>query len=105
MRSLTIAELTAETERGMSRMLRSSPMTSPTGRTVGRTWSSSGTSLTVYFSRVVTVVGAAAGGGVELCARRPAVRHAVAQAIAKLTRISLVVVVFMGWLGYWLCQA
>jgi cytochrome c oxidase assembly protein Cox11 len=29
-------------------------MTSPIGRTVGSTWSLIGTSLTVYFSRVVT---------------------------------------------------
>ena len=54
MRSLSHASFTLDTERGMSMMLVASPMTSPTGRTVGRTCSVSGTSLTVYFSRVVT---------------------------------------------------
>jgi len=40
-------------------------MTSPIGRTVGRTCSETGTSLTVYFASVVTLVSELeAGGGV-----------------------------------------
>src|SRR5580704_19503720 len=95
-RSCIHAELTLDTERGTSMMFRSSPMTSPTGRTVGRTWSEMGTSLTVYFSRVVTGpvdvdssvvdaevataglddvgVGVGVGVGAGVCARSPAHR-------------------------------
>ena len=53
-RSFIQASLIEETERGVSRMLVSSPITSLIGRTVGRTCSSSGTSLTVIFASVVT---------------------------------------------------
>jgi hypothetical protein len=58
--------LTLETDRGVSMMLRSSPMTSPIGRTVGSTCSETGTSLTVYFSSVVTSVDPAVGAGVPV---------------------------------------
>ena len=54
-RSSIQAAFTLETERGMSMMFWSSPMTSPTGRTVGSTCWSSGTSLTVTSD--MTVVG------------------------------------------------
>src|ERR1039457_5202041 len=82
-RSSIHASLTLATDLGMSRMLRSSPYTLEIGRTVGSTCSLIGTSLTVYFSRVVifpielvdgvevvvVVVGGLSGGGVEDCAR------------------------------------
>src|ERR1700683_5562507 len=90
MRSCSHAWLTLETERGMSMMFWASPITSPIGLTVGSTCSVIGTSLTVYFSRVVTdwfsadaaevpvvgviagavvVAAGLAGGGVDDCAR------------------------------------
>jgi hypothetical protein len=103
---IIIAELTAETERGMSRMLRSSPITSPTGRTVGRTCSPSGTSLTVYFSRVVTWSESVAAAGAVVvvvvvvvvdCARSPIARLPKMQPAAELVLISLAMVSFM-WL-------
>src|SRR5271166_2833266 len=81
--------------------MRSSPETLEIGRTVGRTCSWIGTSLTVYFSRVVifpielelvealapgatsdevvVVAGGFSGGGVEDCARNPAHRAQAAQ--------------------------
>src|SRR6202789_2934023 len=81
----------------MSMMFMSSPMTSPTGRTVGSTWSSIGTSLTVYFERVVTgsddaVVVVVVVVVVWDCARRPRARPASAQPTAELIRSSLVMV-------------
>jgi hypothetical protein len=99
MRSFIHASLTLDTERGRSRMLVSSPMTSAIGRTVGSTWSLSGTSLTVYFSSVVTfcfsavdavVTGAgvvaacwSAGGGVDDWARSPTQATQAAQNAAR----------------------
>src|SRR5271165_4459180 len=53
-RSSIQAEFTLETDLGMSMIFLSSPITSPTGLTVGRTCSSRGTSLTVIFSIWVT---------------------------------------------------
>ena len=92
MRSCIQASLTLDTERGMSMMLLSSPMTSPIGRTVGRTCSVIGTSLTVYFSSVVTLSdlrdeaaelgGGLSGGGVEDCPCSPAPRAQAAPSTA-----------------------
>src|ERR1035441_302725 len=95
-RSSIHASLTLATDLGMSRMLRSSPYTLEIGRTVGSTCSLIGTSLTVYFSRVVifpielvdgvevvvVVVGGLSGGGVEDCARNSTERAQARQRAA-----------------------
>src|ERR1017187_8941619 len=49
-RSSIQALFTIATDLGISRTFAWSPKTLPTGRTVGRIWSSIGTSLTVYLS-------------------------------------------------------